>query len=220
MPREKGKKRATTNRQRGRPKPRQLPDPAVVVLKGEHKTFAEWEASLTPTENLVQEIAEYMANGAWLGGVSDKEVAKKHNLSPDTVRRYAAEANRLLRDRLREDPELRSDAKESILQSFRVIRALATKNGDAGSLGVALNATRALGFYLGLEPSRALEVTTPGHEDFNGWSTEEIEDYAASGKKPRRALRAVARHLLEQGSAPEPIETNGHGTDDDEDDLH
>ncbi len=56
--------------------------------------------------------------------------------------------------------------------------------GDAASLRVALEALRAYGSYLGLEPVR--HVTVQQVDAFEGWSTEEKLTFASTGKRPRR----------------------------------
>ncbi len=187
-------------------------EPKPELAPGEAASFKEWDGRLNPTERIVDEIVEYMANGQWLGSVSEREIAKKHDLSPETLRRYSAEANRVLRRRLREDPELNIEARFELLHTFRVIRALGMKDATAGGLGVALNASRALGFYLGIEPARRHEVEH-SVDEFGEWTEDELEAYGKDGKLPRRALRFVAQQrLLGEGSGG-----NGNGHDDTED---
>ncbi len=192
---------------------------ADIATAGEPPDYETWERGLTDAERYVEKICSFMMNGQWLGGASVEEIAKQESLSPETVRRYAAEANRLLRDRLRRDPELSDGARFEVLQNFRVIRAMAMASKEPAGLGVALNANRALGFYLGVEPVKRLDVADVTPEETDGWSDQELEDFAKSGNRPRRALRAVARELTsgELGNG-----TNGHDAElpDDEDDVH
>lgn len=196
-----------------------------IAAHKEAPDYETWQRGLTDAERYVEKICAYMMHGQWLGGASVEEVAKQESLSPETVRRYAAEANRLLRDRLRRDPELSDGARFEVLQNFRVIRALAMQQKDAAGLGVALNANRALGFYLGVEPVKRLDVADVTADEMEGWSDQELEDFAKSGQRPRKALRAVARELTsgELSRANGNGHSNGHDgelTDDEDDELH
>lgn len=193
---------------------------ADIEANKEPPDYESWHRGLTDAERYVEDICGYMMNGQWLGGASIDEVAKKNSLSPETVRRYAAEANRLLRDRLRRDPELADGARFEVLQNFRVIRALAMQTKEPAGLGVALNANRALGFYLGVEPVKRLEVADVTPDEIDAWNDQELDDFAKTGNRPRRALRAVARELTngELGNG-----ANGHDgelDDDGDDELH
>jgi hypothetical protein len=195
-----------------------------IAANKEPADYETWERGLSHAEKMVEQICEYMMNGQWLGGASVIEVGRKNDLSPETVRRYAAEANRLLRDRLRRDPELGEGARFEVLQNFRVIRALAMSQKDAGGLSVALNANRALGFYLGVEPVKRLEVADVTPDELEGWSDQELEDFAKSGQRPRRALRAVARELtngeLSNGNGANGNGHDGELEDEADDELH
>jgi hypothetical protein len=153
-------------------------------------THDAWQASLTEVDRRVEEIIHRMQSGAWLTGVSDGVLAREWNIAPATVRKAAAEASRLVRRRLREDPIAQAEARAQILQTFEVIRAKAMAKGDANSLRVALDATRAYGFYLGVEPAKKLDVTER-HDPVEGWSVEEKIAYAEEGKRPRRALNRI-----------------------------
>jgi hypothetical protein len=192
-----------------------------VKAAGEPIDYEAWDRSLTDVEKVVETICEFMMNGQWLGGASVMQLAREFKLGPETVRRYAAEANRLLRSRLRQDPELADGARYEVLQNFRIIRAMAMKQQDAAGLGVALNANRALGFYLGVEPVKRLDVADVSDE-MDSWSDTELEDFAKSGRRPRRALRAVGHQLVsgELGNgANGHANANGNGhADADEDD--
>lgn len=159
---------------------------AQAAPKPERGSFEAWDQGLSEKEKRVDEIVQKMVQGAWLSGVSDRVVAKDWNLAPDTVRALAAEASRVVRRQMRETPEAKEEAKAQILQTFSVIRAKAMIKGDAQSLRVALDATRALGFYLGLEPAKKLDVADRT-DPMAGWSAEEKISYAETGKLPRRA---------------------------------
>jgi hypothetical protein len=163
-------------------KPKPAPNPALP-----DDSFTQWESRLSPRERRIEDIVGKMMAGAWLSGVSDHTLAKEWNLSPNTVRKMAAEASRAVRFRLREDPGAKEDARAMLLQTFEVIRAKAMAKGDAPSLRVALDASRAFGFYLGIEPAKQLDVTQR-KDDFAGWSTEEKIEYSQTGRKPRRAM--------------------------------
>ena len=168
-------------------KSKRPPRKALVAAPKDPSTFEGWDDGLSPRERRIDEIAQKMQQGAWLSGVSDRVLAKEWNLAPDTVRGLAAEASRLVRMRLRDDPDAKAEAKAQILQTFEVLRAKAMAKGDAQSLRVALDATRALGFYLGLEPARKLDVADRTADPMDGWTQEEKISYAESGKLPRRA---------------------------------
>lgn len=163
-----------------------MPAPALRVDLGE-KSYAEWEAALTPMERRVEQVVDLMLAGSWLAGVTDKAIAKQWGVAPATVRQVSAEANRVIRMRLREDPEAKKEIRAQLLQQFQVIRAKAMMKGDPASLRVALDALRAYGFYLGIEPAKRLDVTER-HDPFEGWTTEEKLAYSRDGRKPRRAL--------------------------------
>jgi len=163
------------------------PAPKPAAPPGTHDA---WEASLTELDRRVEEIVLKMQSGAWLTGVSDRALAREWNVAPDTVRKAAAEASRTVRRRLREDPKAQAEARAQILQTFEVIRAKAMAKGDPASLRVALDATRAFGFYLGVEPAKKLDVTER-RDPVEDWSVEEKLAYARDGTRPRRALEGV-----------------------------
>lgn len=142
-------------------------------------------------EARVEEVLDLMCRGQWLAGVSDKMLGQRWKVTPDAVRKVSAEASRVLRRRVRDDPEAQKEARAQMLQMFEVIRAKGMANGDAPSLRVALDALRAYGFYLGIEPAKKLELNeraTP----MDDWTLQEKVAYAETGKRPeRRALRAL-----------------------------
>ena len=173
-------------------KPAKPAKPAELVEPVEPgaESFADWESALSPRERRIEEIVSKMMSGAWLSGVSDNAFAKEWNLSPNTVRKMAAEASRAVRFRLREDPVAKEEARAQLLQLFEVIRAKAMAKGDAPSLRVALDACRAYGFYLGIEPAKQLDVTER-KDPFTGWTTDEKEAFARDGLRPRRAVNRI-----------------------------
>ena len=160
-------------------------------LEPDEETFSSWQQAMSPREKRIEDIVAKMMSGAWLSGVSDHTLAKEWNLSPNTVRKMSAEASRAVRFRLREDPAAKEEARAQLLQLFDVIRAKAMAKGDAPGLRVALDACRAYGFYLGIEPAKQLDVTER-HDPFAGWSTEEKLAMAKDGRRPRKALARMA----------------------------
>lgn len=164
--------------------------PKAPPVEPAEPTYAESRARLTVREQRVAEVVSMMSRGAWLSGVSDELLAKKWNCDPSNVRKVSAEANRVIRARLRDDPQAQADARAVLLQNIDTIRAKAMGNGDPQSLRVALDALRAYGFYLGIEPAKKLDVTER-HDPVQGWTLEEKIAYAESGKLPRRALGSV-----------------------------
>lgn len=186
-------------------------DRATGPTEPAERSFAEWEQGLSLREKRLREVMTMMSRGAWLSGVSDELLAKKWNCDPSTVRHVAAEANRAIRMRMREDPEAQQDARAVLLQNIDVIRAKAMSAGDSQSLRVALDAMRAYGFYLGIEPAKKLEVSARS-DPFEGWTTEEKLAFSRDGSRPRRALRQSYEspmpdgHALTNGAA-----SNGRG---------
>jgi hypothetical protein len=185
----------------GKRKPRATPaEPA-------EPTYAESRARLTVREQRVAEVVSMMSRGAWLSGVTDELLAKKWNCDPSNVRKVSAEANRVIRARLRDDPIAQGEARAVLLRNIDTIRAKAMGNGDPQSLRVALDALRAYGFYLGIEPAKRLDVTQR-QDPVEGWTVEEKLAYARDGKRPRRALGRL------NGDA------NGASDDDSDDRMH
>lgn len=167
-------------------------------------SYDEWQGALPPREKRVEDIVSKMMQGAWLSGVSDKALAQEWNLDPTTVRQMAAEASRMVRFRMRLDPKAQEEARAQLLQLFDVIRAKAMAKGDPASLRVALDALRAYGFYLGIEPAKQLTVTQP--DIFAGWTTEEKLAFSRDGSRPRRAANGVAVAVMNGAGL------NGHGS--------
>jgi len=166
-------------------------------------SFDEYEQGMTDVERRLDEIVQKMLAGAWLTGVSERVLAKEWNTAPGTVRKLAQEASRVVRRFIRTDKEAQLDARAAVLQTFEVIRAKAMAKGDPASLRVALDATRALGFYMGIEPAQRLDVTQRDGEFMAGWTPAEKLAYAEGGESARRAVRAAAK----AGALPA---ANGH----------
>lgn len=147
--------------------------PSVPVPPNE---FEAWQAKLTPREQRVEEVALMMAQGQWMVGASHQQLAKRWGIAPGTVEHIASEANRVLRRNFRTDDEGRLDATALVLQTFEVIRVRAMISGTPSGLRVALEATEALGRYLGLEPPKRIAMTT--RNEFADMTDEEVEALA------------------------------------------
>lgn len=148
---------------------------------------------LTVREQRVERVLDLMCRGQWLTGVTDKLLAKEWGVTPDHARKISAEASRALRLRVRDDPEGQKEARAQILQIFDVIRTKAMAAGDAQNLRVALDATRAFGFYMGIEPVKRLELNDRrGETPIDQWTLEEKLAFASTGKRPeRKTLRSL-----------------------------
>lgn len=143
--------------------------------------YETWEAKLTDRERRVEEVRALMATGQWMAGVSHNHMAKQWGLSPGTVEHIAAEANRLLRFTFRQDDDGRKDAIASILHTFETIRVRGLMSKTPPGLRVALDATEALGRYLGLEPPKKLAIGDADEfqERIDAMSDGELEDFAS-----------------------------------------
>lgn len=157
----------------------------------------------TEREERVEQIVDLMSRGQWLAGVSDKMLAKQWHCTAENVRKVSAEASRLIRARLRDTPQAKQEARAMLLQNFEVIRAKAMAKGDAPSLRVALDAMRAYGFYLGIEPAKRLDVTERA-DPFEGWTTDEKLAYSRDGQRPRKAIGRLAAQSDGAQGAGEP----------------
>jgi hypothetical protein len=205
-------------RLKSRAKP--IPDPIHVPIgpgEAAEPTYAESRAGLTLRERRVAEVAAMMSRGAWLSGVTDELLAQKWNCCPSNVRTISAEANRLIRARLRDDPEAQREARALLLQNIDTIRAKAMGNGDPQSLRVGLDALRAYGFYLGIEPAKKLDVTER-HDPVEGWTVDEMLAFAKEGRRPRRSLEGKTLG----GTARPASDGNGvdHGNGADDESVH
>ena len=161
----------------------------------EPQTFKQWEAGLTVQERRIEEIVQMMAQNEWLPRVSERELAKKWNVTPSTVRNISAEANRQLRKMLREDETMREETRAELIQTFRVIQKKGFECFDPQGLRVALEATKALGLYMGLEPPKQVELGGP--DAFEDMSDEELDKFIDTGK---RANRKAIKRLGANGS--------------------
>jgi len=163
------------------------------------QSWKEWQASRDVNAQRRDAIVRMMSEGRWLPGVSQEQLAEAWGVSPEVVHHRAQEAGRVLRALCTLTDEFKEEVLAEVLTTFRVIRTMAmqkaTEKGNtnpAGSLGVALQATRLFGFYTGVEPAKKTEDVTPKQDPFEGWTPEEVRDFADTGRKPRRALVALS----------------------------
>lgn len=183
-----------------RKKPQMPPDPGP-------SRVANRIPKPTERERRVEQVVDLMCRGQWLAGVSHKMLAQQWGCTPDNVRKVSAEASRVIRSWLRDTPEAKEEARAMLLQNFEVIRAKAMAKGDAYNLRVALDAMKAYGFYLGIEPAKQLDVTQR-QDAFPGWTTEQKLEYSKTGRKPRRILeRQLAREIVGNGNGHDEGET-------------
>jgi hypothetical protein len=138
-----------------------------------------------------------MLRGIWLSGVSDAILAEKWNCSAANVRQISAEAARVIRARMRDDPEAQKEARAMILAGFEAIRARGMLNGDAQSMRVALDAMRAYAHYMGIEPAPDLPINRSTPVD--SWTLEEKLAYARDGRKPQRAFGRLSAERAANG---------------------
>lgn len=176
-------------------------------------SFDEYEHGLSDVERRVDEIVQKMLAGAWLTGVSERALAKAWNVAPKTVGKMAQEASRVVKRFVRTDKAAQEEARAAIIQTFEVIRAKAMAKGDPQSLRVALDSTRALGFYMGVEPAKKLDVTQRDTDFMSGWTPQEKLAYAEGGESARKAIRLGARAGVMPGA-------NGHDSGDDSSGMH
>lgn len=176
-----------------------------------------------------------MSQGRWIPGVTPIQLANQWGVTQEVVIQLSRRASATLRTLCVMTPEFKKTVEAECLQTFRTIRTFALAKASQSSeqrqesmengvrtiridraqqnvaplLDVALRATRALGLYTGVEPdARRAHDDDKAHDPFEGWSREEIEDYA-SGRRQRRALpQAVGA-----------FETIGEELDDEESDA-
>lgn len=182
------------------------------AMEGE---YLAWWNALSVTEKRVEEIVALMASGRYLSGVTNHHLARVWQRNPSYVLDLIHEAARVFRRYVRNlDGPRQDEIKAEVIQTFQLIRARALQKTDANNLRVALDATRAYGFYCGVQPVAQVDLThrqgdgAPGEMD--DWTVDELEAYAQSGKRPRRALKEVSRQLLAERTDPVAIDTNGH----------
>jgi len=140
--------------------------------------FEQWQATLTPREQRIDEIVGMMSQGQWFAGASHRALAQRWGIHPGTVEHLAAEANRLLRFVFRNDDDSQKDLRARTLQNFEVIRVKALVAGTPSALRVSLDANEMLARYLGFEPPKRVQVSK---DDELGNLTDEQLDQVASG---------------------------------------
>lgn len=172
------------------------------TLGPDEESFSAWQDKLSATDKIVEEIIMLMSTGRWIPGFSEKELAEKHNRSPDRIVHLAVEASRAVRRAVRAGDDFDEMCRAECLTTFRSIRAIAMAKATAqGATNVgtvlmaAIHATRMFGFYTGIEPARKTEDVTPNRDPFEGWTREELDHYAATGEEPRKQLTAGAPEL-------------------------
>lgn len=133
-------------------------------------------------------IVTLMLTGQWIRGVTEMKLAAEWGLSHHTVRRMATDASREIRRRAQETPEDVERIRETIIATLEYIRARSLAHGTPQGLRVGLEATLRLGEYMGIAPAQRFEVTETHAERFSGWSVEEKEEFAKTGKPPLRLL--------------------------------
>ncbi len=183
-----------------RPKPGKPKGEGATAAPAGPSRARELIPAKTERERRVEQVVDLMSRGQWLAGVSHKMLAAQWGCTTDNVRKVSAEASRVIRSWLRETPEAKEEARAQLLQNFEVIRAKAMSRGDAHNLRVALDALRAYGFYLGIEPAKQLDVNQRS-STFEGWTVADKLEYSRTGRKPRRALERV----MGDGDGRDPV---------------
>lgn len=148
-------------------------------------TWTDWNDGLTLVERRVEEVVTMMLTGNWLPGASDRALAKRWNVHPSRVRHVSAEASRAIKRMIRDDPEYLEERKAQLVTLFSAITQRALGFNNPAGLRCALEAAKATGLYLGLEPPRGLSLMH-STDPFAGMTDEELEAYAA-GAKPNDA---------------------------------
>jgi len=139
---------------------------------------------LTLTEHRVEVIIDYMADGEWVSGVTDRNLAQLWNLSRVRVQNLAAEANRVFRRLQREDDEHRRGLLSRVCQSFERLAYKAESEGSVRGLAVAGEQLERMARFNGLEPPRQLVVQRKGR--FDDWTVEELTSFNKTGVMPER----------------------------------
>lgn len=105
----------------------------------------------------IHEIVELMASGHWVTGASHERIAKKHGVSPATVKNWATTASRVLRSLLEEDSD---NLRARLVATLDVVvhRALSPKGADLRAATMAIGEQAKL---LGLQSSK-LDVKHSG----------------------------------------------------------
>ncbi len=138
-------------------------------------------APLTLLEQRVDHILKMMCDGAWVIGQSDRALAGVWKLEASVIRRYAAEANRLLRRFMRDDEPARREALAECLQSFDRLAQKAEAVGTPNGLRVAHDLKVSKLVFLGLKPAQKHVFKT---ETMADWSDDQLKHYIATGERP------------------------------------
>lgn len=138
------------------------------------------DAAKTPAER-IDAIRRLMANGRWVTGVTGLDLAKHWRVTPETVRRYAAEASRALRADESDLDDLRA-RNRATLETI-VSEAMASKD-----LRSAIAAIATMADLLGLKAPTKIEASV-------GVSLDELDEI-------RRAAEANTNEGKPECSTP------------------
>jgi hypothetical protein len=146
-------------------------------------TYRDWHAGLTEVERRVEQVITMMLAGRWQAGVSDRTLAKRWNVHPSRARQISAEASRQLRKMVRDDPDYLAERKAQLITLFSVITQRALAMANPAGLRCALEAAKATGLYLGIEPARGVALMH-STDPFAEMTDEELEAYASGSRRP------------------------------------
>jgi len=155
--------------------------------------FTEAEASDEPlqktrTEERLDVIVGLMVAGEWRSGHSHRQLAQAWNLSERRIEPLADEASRVIRRYVRDDPEARKDMRAKIVLHLERIASKAERRGSKNGYRDALVAYTKIAEIYGLV-RQVVEVDEKPTR-FDGWTTEEVELFAATGERPARLTTA------------------------------
>jgi hypothetical protein len=163
---------------------------------------------MTLTERRIELIRDMMDAGAWLQRASERMLAAKWNLSRSRIAEIAADANRLIRHDLREDPEAKAVAKAKAIGNFQRFVFLAEHylrmTNDPRFLKEARESTHRYAQYVGVAPAEKLEVSQDA-DPFADWTLEEQEHYAQTGELPPR--KAPGRAMVATAKVPKSADS-------------
>lgn len=150
----KGKKRPAA---KGRPRPRARSNEALEDARRKRARIFH--------------IAQLIAGGEWEPEMAG-ELATLWELNVNTVRKYSAEASRLV--------ELTTGDRQKLIDLVKVKLRQWVQEGVQDRVPAA----RTLLEHLG-ELRQNVSVTTP--DQFEGWTEEEVERFIATGERPKKA---------------------------------
>jgi hypothetical protein len=153
---------------------------ALAMREGEDP---ESDVGKTRTEARIDHIVGMMCGGAWVTGVSHRELGEHWNVSMKVVEGYAAEANRVIRRFIRENPEERADMLARLKVTFERLGQKAESRGSDKGYRDAIEAYKMLATLYGVMVQK---VEVSQDDPFEGWSRVEMEHFVATGEKPSR----------------------------------